>query len=226
MTRSPLPSATKKGRPRSEQAEKAILRAAATLLAERGLQGMTIEDVASRAGVGKASIYRRWSSKGTLALDAFLADFLASQPPPDTGSLEGDMASALAAWVATVSGTPTGRALVGLIAEAQHDPELAVAWRERVIGPARAQHRGMIERAMLRGEIPAGSDVDVLMDMLYGPAYHRLLHGHLPLSEGFVGTVVAVVASGAKAGAAVPAAPGRAGPDAGPEAERARPADA
>jgi predicted nucleotidyltransferase len=64
----------------------------------------------------------------------------------------------------------------------------------------------MIERAIERHEIPSASDIDVLMDMLYGPAYHRLLQGHLPLSEEFVQQVVAVVVAGAKAGGAVPLA--------------------
>lgn len=194
----------KRGRPRSEEVEQAILDATATLLDERGLQALTIEDVAALAKVGKTSIYRRWPSKGILALEAFLAKFLQLQPPIDTGSLAGDMNEALAAWVGAVAGTPTGRNLVALIAEAQSDPDLALAWSQRVVMRARSQHRMMIDRAIARGEIPEHSDVDVLMDMLYGPAYHRLLQRHLPLTQGFVEQVVEVVVAGAKAGAAVP----------------------
>jgi AcrR family transcriptional regulator len=194
----------KRGRPRSEEVEQAILKAAASLLDERGLQALTIEDVASLAKVGKTSIYRRWPSKGILALEAFLNEFLLLQPPIDTGSLTGDLNEALSAWVGAVAGTPTGRNLVALIAEAQSDPDLAIAWSERVVKTARNQHRSMIERAIARDEIPRDSDIDVLMDMLYGPAYHRLLQGHLPLSEDFVQQVVAVVVAGAKAGGAVP----------------------
>ena len=67
---------------------------------------MTIEDVAARAGVGKASIYRRWPTKGTLALDAFLVDFLSRQPPVDNGALEDDLREALTLW-SRVVGTPT-----------------------------------------------------------------------------------------------------------------------
>lgn len=204
MTAPTIPGKVKRGRPRSEQVERAILRAAADLLAERGLAAMTIEDVAALAGVGKTSIYRRWSTKGTLALDAFRADFLASQPVPDTGSLESDLVAVLRAWVRTARETPTGRALTELVAQAQSDPELALAWSERVVGPTRAQHRKVFERAIARGEIPAASDVDVLMDLLFGPAYHRLLHGHLPLSDRFIRRVVAVIVAGAKTGAAAP----------------------
>ncbi len=163
---------------------------------------MTIEDVAARAGVGKSSIYRRWPTKGTLALDAFLDDFLARQPPVDTGALEGDLRAALTLWSTAVVDSPTGRALVGLIAEAQLDADLRRNWIERVITPARAQHRQMVERAIARGEIPAGSDVDVIMDLLYGAAYHRLLQGHLAITPEFIELVARVVAEGAKSGAA------------------------
>ncbi|HEY3810950.1 MAG TPA: TetR/AcrR family transcriptional regulator [Acidimicrobiales bacterium] len=209
MPGSIVSAGVKRGRPRSEQVEQAILRAAAAVLLERGLAAMTIEDVAERAGVGKASIYRRWSTKGTLALDAFLAEFLASQPLPDTGSLDGDLRAALRAWVRTVRGTPTGRALGGLIGQVQHDPELAIAWTQRVVTPIRAQHRRIIERAMERGEIPADSEADLLLDMLYGPAYHRLLNGHLPLTNRFIHQVVAMVMVGAAAGASAPASKAR-----------------
>jgi AcrR family transcriptional regulator len=192
-----------RGRPRSDQVDRAILHAASALLAERGLDAMTIEDVAARAGVGKSSIYRRWPTKGTLALDAFLDSFLAQQPRVDTGALEEDLAEALTLWSAAVVGTPTGRALVGLIAESQLDQELARGWIERVMKPVRAQHRTMVERAIERGEIPVESDVDVIMDLLYGAAYHRLLQGHLAITPAFIETVARMVAQGAKSGAAV-----------------------
>jgi len=121
--------ASARGRPRSEAADRAILRAATDLLAERGLAGMSMEEVAARAGVGKATVYRRWRSRGALALDAFMAEFQALQPLPDTGTLRGDLLAALRAWVRAVTRTPAGRILAGLIAAAQEDPELAAAWR-------------------------------------------------------------------------------------------------
>jgi AcrR family transcriptional regulator len=192
-----------RGRPRSDEVDQAILRAASALLSERGLSAMTIEEVAARAGVGKASIYRRWPTKGTLALDAFLMDFLTQQPPVDRGTLEDDLREALSLWSATVVGTPTGRALVGLVAEAQLDQELAGSWIERVMTPVRVQHRAMVDRAIGRGEIPASSDVDVIMDLLYGAVYHRLLQGHLEITPEFIGLVAQMVAEGAKAGAAI-----------------------
>lgn len=179
------------------------MRAASTLLSERGLDAMTIEDVAALAGVGKSSIYRRWPTKGTLALDAFLVDFLAQQPPVDNGNLEDDLREALTLWATAVVDTPTGRALVGLVAEAQHDKDLSRGWIERVMTPVRDQHRAMVTRAIGRGEIPAESDVDVIMDLLYGAAYHRLLQGHLVITPEFIDSVARIVAEGAKAGVAI-----------------------
>jgi AcrR family transcriptional regulator len=192
-----------RGRPRSDQVDQSILRAASALLSERGLDAMTIEDVAARAGVGKSSIYRRWPTKGTLALDAFLVDFLTQQPAVDTGVLEDDLREALTLWAGAVVGTPTGRALVGLIAEAQDDEDLARGWIERVMTPVRDQHRTMVDRAIQRGEIPVDTDVDVIMDLLYGAAYHRLLQGHLEVTPQFIELVARMVAQGARAGGAV-----------------------
>jgi len=186
----------KRGRPRSEEANRAILRAATEVLAARGLGGMSIEEVAARAGVGKATIYRRWSSRGTLALDAFLAEFQGQQPPPDTGTLRGDLRAALGAWVRSVTQTAAGTILAGLIAEAQQDPGLAVAWREQVVEPLRAQHMIMLEHAISRGEIPADIDKEVVLDVLFGAGYHRLLHGHRPLNDQFVDRVVDIVTAG------------------------------
>jgi AcrR family transcriptional regulator len=186
----------RRGRPRSEQADRAILAAAADLLAERGLSGMSMEEVASRAGVGKATIYRRWASRGTLALDAFLAEFQSQQPLPDTGSLHDDLLAALRNWIRSVTRTSAGPVLAGLIAEAQLDPGVATAWRERVVEHLRAQHKVMLDRAVARGEISATTDYDVVLDLMFGAAYHRLLHGHRPLTDQFARSVVDLIMAG------------------------------
>jgi AcrR family transcriptional regulator len=185
-----------RGRPRSQQADRAILAAAVQLLAERGVAAMSIEEIAARAGVGKATIYRRWPSKGLLALDAFVTSFREEQPLPDTGTLRGDLLAALRAWVRAVTETPMGPMLTGLIAEAQHDPELHAAWRDRVTEPLRSQRRIMLDRAVARGEIPASVDHEVVLDLLFGSAQHRLLLGHLPMTEGFIEKVVDVILDG------------------------------
>jgi AcrR family transcriptional regulator len=197
-------NSARRGRPRNEELDLVVLRAAAEILAERGFDAMTIEDVAAFAGVAKTTIYRRWSTKGALALDAFLIEFLSQQPSVDTGSLESDLRVSLTAWARAVVDTPTGRTLVRLVAEAQLDEQLAHSWTERVMTPLRDQHRLMVERAIGREEIPEGSDVEAIMDMTYGPAYHRLLQGHLDITPSFISLVARTIAEGARAGAAVP----------------------
>lgn len=194
----------RRGRPRNEELDVVVVQAASEVLSERGFDAMTIEEVATRSGVAKTTIYRRWATKGALALDAFLGDFLSLQPSVDTGSLEGDLRQGLTSWAHAVIDTPTGRTLVRLVAEAQLDAHLAEAWSKRVMIPLRDQHRLMVERAINRGEIPEGSDVEAVMDMTYGPAYHRLLQGHLDITPSFVALVARTVAEGAKAGGAVP----------------------
>jgi AcrR family transcriptional regulator len=185
-----------RGRPRSQEADRAILTATAELLADRGLSAMSIEEVAARAGVGKTTIYRRWPSKGLLALDAFVTSFREAQPPNDTGTLRGDLLAALRAWVRAVTQTSMGPMLTSLIAEAQHDPELRGAWRDRVLEPLRVQHRIMLDRAIERGEIPASVDRDVVLDLFFGAAEHRLLLGHLPITDAFINAVVDVILAG------------------------------
>jgi AcrR family transcriptional regulator len=186
----------RRGRPRSQDADRAILLAATEILAERGLGGMSIEEVAARAGVAKTTIYRRWPSRGALALDAFLAEFQGQQPLPDTGTLRGDLLAALRAWIRSVTRTSAGPVLAGLIAETQQDPDLAAAWRERVVTRLRDQHKIMLDRAIQRGEIAAGTDQEVVLDLLFGAAYHRLLHGHQPLTDAFARQVVDLVVAG------------------------------
>jgi AcrR family transcriptional regulator len=186
---------------------------------------MSMEEVAARAGVGKATIYRRWPTRGALALDAFMAEFRSQLLPPDTGSLRGDLADALRAWSKAVTSTRAGKMLAGLIAEMQRDPQLAVAWRERVFDPLRAQHKALVDRAVDRGEIPAGTDADVVLDLLFGAAHHRLLQGHLPLSDRFARQAVDMLMDGLLSpGKAGPAGPGTTGASSCGPAARVPPA--
>jgi AcrR family transcriptional regulator len=199
MAAVPIPKISSRGRPRSRQAEVAILNAARELLAEQGLTLMTIEEVASRAGVGKASIYRRWPNKAALALDAFLDDYLAGIPVRDTGTLRGDLLASARDWIRLVTRTPSGRTLAALLAEALADPSLAAAWRNVVLHRMRDDRRAIISRAVDRGEIPPGTDADLILDLFYGALYHRFINGHLPLTEGFARALAATVAAAAAA---------------------------
>jgi AcrR family transcriptional regulator len=196
MVNSAAPAPAPRGRPRSERSHRAILDAANELLAERGLADLTIDEVSQRAGVGKTTIYRRWPSKGMLVFEAFATDFLNRQPLPDTGSFRGDLLAALRGWIKVVKGTVTGRTLVGLVAEVQRDPELAEIWREGFLSRVRAQHRVLVERAIERGEASPDTDPEVVLDLIFGAAYHRLLQSHLALTDRFAQAVVDIVVAG------------------------------
>jgi AcrR family transcriptional regulator len=194
--------APRRGRPRSERARQAILAAAMELLLEQGLRAMSMDEVAERAGVSKATIYRWWDSKDLLALDALSAEWAApGRAERDTGSLRGDLLAQLRPWLRQLNEKPFGRVIAGLVAHAQTDPEFAVLYREHFVQPRRDATRPMLLRAIERGEIAADTDLDVTLDLLYGPIYHRLLHGHAPLNDRFVQQVVdAVIAAVSIAG--------------------------
>ncbi len=189
-------TATRRGRPRSETAHKAILEAAAQLLLARGLAAVSMDAVAERAGVSKATIYRWWPTKETLAMDALYHKWASVPPARDTGSLRGDLLSLLQPWARLASSGPYGRVIAALLTEVQTDPKFAADYRARFVEPRRDQAREIFGRAAGRGEIPAGADTEIALDLLYGPLYHRLLHGHAPLDEQFVRGVIDMALNG------------------------------
>jgi AcrR family transcriptional regulator len=189
-------SAARRGRPRSEKASQAILEAAAELLLARGLAAVSMDAVAERAGVSKATIYRWWPTKETLALDALYHEWEGVPADTDTGSLRGDLLALLRPWVRLAGSRPYGRVIAALITEALTDEKFAAEYRARFVEPRRDQARAIFRRAIGRGEIPAGTKVEVALDLLYGPVYHRLLHGHAPLSDRFVRDLIDTVLDG------------------------------
>jgi AcrR family transcriptional regulator len=190
MTQDVTAAPPRRGRPRSEKARSAILEAAAELLLERGLAAASMDAVAARAEVSKATIYRWWPTKETLALDALYHEWAGVPPAEDTGSLRGDLLSLLRPWVRLAGRRPYGRVIAALITEAQTDPAFASEYRARFLQPRRDQARAVFRRAIERGEIGADTNIEVALDVLYGPAYHRLLQGHAPLDDRFVSDVI------------------------------------
>jgi AcrR family transcriptional regulator len=187
-----------RGRPRSASAEQAILTAAIDLLLERGLQATSMDDVAERAGVSKATIYRWWPSKERLAIDALSTDWASTTPATerDTGSLRGDLLAYFRPWIRKLNKRPYQRVIAGLIAQTQTDLEFAEVYRQHFVQPRRDDTRRLLSRAIDRGEIPADVNREVTLDLLYGPVYHRLLHGHAPLNDRFVQQLIdAVIAA-------------------------------
>jgi AcrR family transcriptional regulator len=201
MTYDATTGTPRRGRPRSEKAREAILSAAAELLLARGLGAVSMDAVAERAGVSKATIYRWWPTKETLALEALYHEWDTARPSQrHTGSLRSDLLSLLRPWIRRVRARPYGRVIAALITEANTDPQFAEQYRARFVEPRRDPARALFRRAIERGEIPAGTKVEVVLDLIYGPIYHRLLHGHAPLTDRFVQAVV----DSALAGSAAP----------------------
>ena len=197
MTLDTTTDGAQRGRPRSQQAHRAILAAAGELLLARGLSAVSMDTVAERAGVSKATIYRWWPTKETLALDALYTEWAAARPSPrDTGSLRGDLLSLMRPWAKLAASRPYGRVVAALLAEAHSDPVFATEYRHRVLEPRREQARAIVGRAIERGEIPSNTKIDVALDLLFGALYHRLLHGHAPLNDRFVRDVVDMALNG------------------------------
>jgi AcrR family transcriptional regulator len=193
----PPPEIPRRGRPRSQTARTEILRAAGELLLERGLNSISMDAVAERAGASKATIYRWWPSKELLALDALLREWEPARPDThDTGTLTGDLNALIGPWARQLAAKPYARVVAGLITKAQEDPRFAEQYHARFVEPRRDQARAIFARAIDRGEIPPDTDVEVALDLLYGAIYHRILHGHAKLTDSFTGAVVDFVATG------------------------------
>lgn len=180
----------RRGRPRSDRARRAILEAATELLLAPDGDAVSMDAVAERAGVSKATIYRWWRSKETLTLDALYDAWATAPPVRDTGTLEGDLLSLLRPWVRVVSKRPYGRVLARLITEAHTDAQFARDYQARFLQPRRDAGRVVFARAVERGEIAADVDIELALDLLYGPLYHRLLQGHAPFNDRFARKVV------------------------------------
>jgi AcrR family transcriptional regulator len=208
MTPKTIAETPRRGRPRSERARNAILDAAADLLLEHGLGAVSMDAVAGRAGVSKATIYRWWPTKETLALDAINHEWEAARPRSrQTDSLRGDLLSLLRPWVRLVSQRPYSRVISALIAKAQTDRVFADQYRAHFLEPRRNHAGAIFQRAIERGEIPAETDIDVALDLLYGPFYHRLLQGTGPLNDRFTRDVVEMLVAGLSGGRAAASRP-------------------
>ena len=166
-----------RGRPRSEQAHRAILMATIKLLADHGLAGLTMEAVAAEAGVGKTTIYRRWSTKNDVVIDA-LAMLRPDVELPDTGSLRGDLREMTRIQVERLGDTNVPRLIPRIIAESVDEPELHRLIKERAVEPIRDILRTFLRRAIERGEVRDDLDLEAMADMIHAmPVYQVLMTG-------------------------------------------------
>ena len=180
---SPPPSASshqapaRGGRPRSERAHQAILTAARELLIEKGFAAMRLEHVAARAGVGKATIYRRWASKEALAQD-LLAHLAAPHiAVADSGDTREELLAAVTNPMRVVTETDFGPVIRALLSQIASDPSIGDPFRATVVEARRAEIAKVIERGIARGDLRADADAGVATELLVGPVYFRLMFG-------------------------------------------------
>ncbi len=173
------------GRPRSNEAQQAILQAALDLVSSKGFRAITVDQIAAEAGVGKTTLYRRWPNKAALVMDALLqligpqTDF-----PPSTRALN-SLRKQLDLQ-AKFFRSKYGLLIRSLLAEAQSDEELARAFRERWIEPRRQGVIRTLKAAIKEGALRKNIDLETTTDMLYGPIYYRLLLGTGAIDAAFI----------------------------------------
>jgi AcrR family transcriptional regulator len=168
-------SASPRGRPRSEEADRAIVEATIALLEEEGYEGLTMAGVAHRAGVSTATLYRRYSGKVELVLGA-LSAMKGEGDIVDTGSLEGDLRAMVADTCSVLNGS-TGQLMRSLVGEMQRNEELAEAVRTRLVEHRVDAAQRVLGAAVARGEIDPPADPVVALDMFTGPFIIRHLLG-------------------------------------------------
>jgi AcrR family transcriptional regulator len=175
------------GRPRSEEAHQAILDATLELLVEVGFSALTVEGVASRAGVGKATIYRRWPSKLPLVVEAF--GQLPGFEEVDSGSVADDLKQMLRGYFQAFNSTPLATVLPSLAGERTHNPELS-----ELFDPVSKQRRQpllrALQRGVARGELPAELDLEQAADLVVGPIAVSLFFRGGRLQPKMVGPMV------------------------------------
>jgi AcrR family transcriptional regulator len=177
------------GRPRSPEADRAILDAALELFAECGFDGLTVEGVAARAAVGKGTIYRRYAGKIDLVMAAAKSISETQSPAPDTGSVDDDLRSLARGLVRVLTRTPAGPAVCQLVSELPRNPELAEAHRA-FVDTRRSMVVAVVRRGIERGELRAGVDAGRIADSIAGPIFYRYLVTQSRLDNAYADSLV------------------------------------
>lgn len=182
------------GRARNPRTHQAILDAAVELLAQIGYQELSIERVAARAGVGKATIYRWWNSKSALVIEA-MQHGMPLAPPPHTGDLHTDLRATVAAAAHTFSATPAGAAVPALAADMARDPATAERLRQ-FLRPRRDAAREVLHRAAAAGQLPADVDIETVIDVFVGAVFYRKLVRGVEIDDGMIDQLVSMILNG------------------------------
>jgi AcrR family transcriptional regulator len=186
------PSPPTRGRPRDPRTRATILAAARTLLERGGLTAVTIEAIANKAGVSRPTIYRYWANAPAVAMAAFLD---ASGAPTAAKASRSPLAALRAQLhaVADAFAAPAGRSVAAMVAAAQSETELAKAFRNEFIARNRDAARRLLERSIEDKLVERPSDIELALDLIFGPLFYRLLMGHAPITRGFVDQLIDAV---------------------------------
>jgi len=184
-----LPCGTRRGRPRDDAREQAILDAALDLLVEVGYERMSMVAVAARARASKATIYRRWANKDEMVVEALRRAGPADHVPADTGCLRDDLASEVRLMVRMIDG-PNGALLVGVLRAASESPRLASVIQQSVLQHKSDISQCLFERAIDRGEVPSAEKSEVAMEIIMAMIFSRLLVTGGPLDDAFADHIV------------------------------------
>jgi AcrR family transcriptional regulator len=179
----------RRGRPRSDRAHQAILDAALAELVNEGFADLRLEHVAAHAGVGKATIYRRWPSKEALALDLLMQLAAPHIAIEDSGDTRAELLAAVTNAMRAVTDTPFGPVIRALLSQIAINPALGDPFRASVVQGRRDEIARVIARGVARGDLRADADSDVATELLVGPVYFRLMFGG-ELTQDFAERVV------------------------------------
>ena len=186
------PARARSGRPRSAEAHAAILDAAIALTREVGYDALSIEGIAVRACVGKATVYRRWRSREALVAEA-VGKLIARIPPPNTGTTAGDLNRLMRSTLALYADSATGPLLSGLVAAMARSRMIAAAVRSGPVAAWRDAARHVLQRAVARGDLRRDLDLEIAIDMLAGPLFYRYLLTGAPVDRPLANKIVQAV---------------------------------
>ncbi|MCH6171493.1 TetR/AcrR family transcriptional regulator [Pseudonocardia alaniniphila] len=150
---------------------------------------MTTEEIASRCGASKATIYKWWPNKYAVAVEAMLSQMFVESGDPDTGSAHEDFRLVLRGMMRFYN-SPSGRVYAQIVGEAQFDPQIAAELNDRLIGPRRQLGRTILARGIARGELRADIDPESAIDLIFGAAIYRLVAGHAPMGDDVADSIV------------------------------------
>lgn len=191
MTRQAPSHAAPRGRPRDPRTRAAILAAARALLERGGLTSVTIEAIAQKAEVSRPTIYRYWPNAPAVAMAAFLETAGAANAGSPCAPLAALRAHLHA--LADAFAAPAGRSVAAMVAAAQSETELAKAFRNEFIARNRDATRALLMRCIAEKVIAPPEDMELSLDLIFGPLFYRLLMGHAPITRGFVDQLLAAV---------------------------------